>query len=121
VHSNILTAPRAIQFGLESTLIIRNTDMSNPLSVTTADFYDTEGKLVKRFVETPLLLQPLETRYIHIPVTKPSAGLGANFIVRWSADREINAPIVECLMIGTRSGQGISFISTGKVIQEHGR
>ena len=47
--------------------------------------------------------------------------LGANFIVRWSAEREMNSPIIECLMIGTQSGQGISFVSSGKVIKEHTR
>jgi hypothetical protein len=121
VYSNIFTAPRAIPFSLEATLVIRNTDMSESLRVTTIDFYDTEGKLVKRFVETPLVLQPLETKYIYLPGKNAAGGLGANFVVRWTAAREINAPIVECLMIGTKSGQGISFISAGKAIKEHAR
>jgi len=121
VYSNIFTAPRAIPFSLEATLIIRNTDMSESLRVTTIDFYDTEGKLVKRFAETPLVLQPLETKYIYLPGKNAAGGLGANFIVRWTAAREINVPIVECLMIGTKSGQGISFISAGMAIKEHAR
>ena len=119
VYSNILTAPRGIPFSLEATLIIRNTDMTNSLNVTAADFYDTEGKVIKQFVGTALTLKPLETKYIYLPKEGTEGGLGANFIVRWSAGRAINAPIVECLMIGARSAQGISFVSPGKVIEEH--
>ncbi|HEY6951571.1 MAG TPA: DUF3124 domain-containing protein [Bacteroidota bacterium] len=121
VYSNILTAPRGIPFSLEATLIIRNTDMTNTLKVSTADFYNTEGKVIKQFVESAMILKPLETRYIYLPEKGTEGGLGANFIIRWSADRAINAPIVECLMIGARSSQGISFISPGKVIEEHSR
>lgn len=119
VYSNILTAPRGIPFSLEATLIIRNTDMTNALKVTTADFYDTEGKVIKRFLNSAMTLQPLETKYIYLPEKGAEGGLGANFIVRWTAERAINAPIIECLMIGARSSQGISFVTPGKVIEEH--
>lgn len=118
VYSNILTAPRGIPFSLEATLIIRNTDMTNAVKVTTADFYDTKGKVIKQFLDSPMMLQPLETKYIYLPEKRIEGGLGANFIIRWSAERVINAPIIECLMIGARSSQGISFISPGKVIEE---
>lgn len=121
VYSNILTAPRGIPFSLEATLIIRNTDMTNALKVTTADFYDTEGKVIKQFIQSPMMLNPLETKYIYLPEKEAKGGLGANFIIRWSAEHAVNAPIIECLMIGARSSQGISFISPGKVLQEHTR
>lgn len=118
MYSNIFTAPKAIAFPLEATLIIRNTDPANSLTVTLADFYDTEGKLLKKYLEKEVVLKPLETTHIFIPRSKAEGGVGSNFIVRWNSAKEINAPIVECLMIGTISGQGISFISSGKVIQE---
>ena len=121
VDSHVLTAPRGMRFSLGATLVIRNTDMSNSMRVTTADFFDTEGKLLKRFADTPMDLKPLETKFVHLPEKDVAGGLGANFIVRWSAGREINSPIIECLMIGTQSGQGISFVSSGKVIKEHTR
>ncbi len=121
VDSHVLTSPRGVPFSLGVTLVIRNTDMSNSLKVTTADFFDGEGKLLKRFAETAMDLGPLQTKYVHLPEKEALGGLGANFIVRWTAEREINTPIIECLMIGTKSGQGISFVSSGKVIKEHTR
>jgi hypothetical protein len=39
--------------------------------------------------------------------------------VEWVAEKEISEPVVEAVMIGTESTQGISFISPGKVIKSH--
>jgi hypothetical protein len=38
--------------------------------------------------------------------------------VRWAAETAVVPPVIECLMIGTRSGQGISIVSQGRVVQE---
>jgi hypothetical protein len=44
-------------------------------------------------------------------------GSGANFIVEWIAQTEISEPLVEAVMIGTDSQQGISFVGQGRVIK----
>lgn len=118
VYSNILTAPKGVEFHLDATLTIRNTDLEDSLVVVSADFYDTAGKLLKRYFETPMGLKPLETKHIYIPGESEKGGLGANFIVRWKSHEPINVPIIECVMTGTRSNQGISFIVSGQVVQE---
>lgn len=118
VHSTIFTASRAVPFHLEATLIIRNADPTASFKVSAADFYDTKGKLLKNYLPEPLELKPLETKYIFIPQKQLDGGVGANFIVRWRAESEINVPIIECLMTGTKSGQGISFVNQGQVIRE---
>jgi len=43
-------------------------------------------------------------------------GSGANFIVRWRSDIQVNAPIIESIMIGTLNQQGVSFTSREQVI-----
>ena len=54
-------------------------------------------------------------RYV-IPESDKSGGSGANFIVEWKSDKYVNPPIVESVMIGTQTQQGISFTSRGRVI-----
>jgi len=120
VYGNIFSAPKAIPFSLATILSIRNTDLEHPLRVTAADFYDTGGRLLKRFYTAPVTLAPLESVHVYIPEKESSGGTGANFIVRWRAAQPINAPIIECVMFGTRSGQGISFVSPGRVIRDSG-
>ena len=118
VYSNVFAGPRKLPLQLAATLSIRNTDMSASFRVTTIDYYDTNGKLVRRHLERPAFVGPLATIYVHIEEKDTIGGFGANFIVRWQAASAVNAPIVECVMIGATSGQGISFVSPGQEIRE---
>jgi hypothetical protein len=118
VYSNVFSAPKRVPFYLAAILSIRNTDMANPITVQSADYFDTKGKLLKRYYQQPVTLAPLETIYIYIPEDDVAGGFGANFIIKWKALQEVNMPIIECVMIGTKSGQGISFVSPGQVIKD---
>lgn len=118
VYSNVFTGPRKLPFQLATTLSIRNTDLSASILVTSIDYYDTTGRLVRHYLEKPLALGPLASSFVHIEEKDVSGGFGANFIVRWSANKIINAPIIECVMIGATSGQGISFVSPGQEIKD---
>ena len=118
VYSNIISGPRKRPLHLEATLSIRGTDPSASLRITAIDYYDTNGRLVRRFLDRPRTLGPLASTDVHIEEKDVSGGFGANFIVRWEADRIINAPIIECVMIGVAGGQGISFVSPGQEIRE---
>lgn len=121
VYSNVFSAPKAIPFHLATILSIRNTDLSETITISTADYYDTKGKLLRSYYKQAVHLAPLESTHIYLPEDDTAGGFGANFIVRWKAAREVNAPIIECVMIGAKSGQGISFVSQGQVIREGGR
>ncbi len=118
VYSNIFSAPKKIPFNLATILSIRNTDMANSINVLTADYYDTKGKLVRRYIQKPIVLSPLESTEIYIPEDDTAGGTGANFSVKWSSKKEVNVPIIESVMIGMKSGQGISFVSPGQEIRE---
>ena len=121
VYSNIFSAPRKIPFNLATLLSVRNTDMSGSITIISADYYDTKGKLVRRYYQQPVTLAPLESTSIYIPEDDTVGGSGANFIVKWTSSREVNAPIVESVMIGMKSGQGISFVSPGQEIRSSAR
>ena len=118
VYSNVFSGPRNLPFQLAATLSIRNTDSSASFRISAIDYYDTNGKLVRRYLEKPVALGPLASTYVHIEEKDVSGGFGANFIVKWSTEKPINAPIIECVMIGASSGQGISFVSAGQEIKE---
>lgn len=117
-YSNVFTGPRKLPYQLATSLSIRNTDPSASFQITTIDYYDTNGKLVRRYLEKPIGLGPLASTLVHIEEKDTSGGFGANFIVKWNSDLAINSPIVECVMIGATGGQGISFVSSGQEIKE---
>jgi len=118
VYSNIFSAPKKIPYNLAAILSIRNTDMSNSINIIAADYYDTKGKLVRKYYPQPITLAPLESTDIFIPEEHTAGGTGANFIVKWNSQKEVNVPIIEAVMIGMKSGQGISFVSPGQEIKE---
>jgi hypothetical protein len=121
VYSNVFTAPKKIPFQLATILSIRNTDPKNSILVTAADYFSTKGSLIRKYLEKDQTLGPLESTYIYIPEGDDKGGFGANFIVKWTAVKAVNIPIIECVMIGAKSGQGISFVSPGQVIREDTR
>jgi hypothetical protein len=118
IYSHIYSGLKGRPFDLAATLSIRNTDPKYPISITGVEFYDSEGNRVKQYLDAALTLRPLaSTRYV-LKEGEIGGGSGANFLVRWKADRPVNPPIIEGIMIGTRSGQGISFVCPGRVISE---
>ncbi|MEH2139013.1 DUF3124 domain-containing protein [Nostoc sp.] len=116
VYSHIYHHNRQEIFELAVTLSIRNTDLTNPIVITAVRYYNSEGKLVKQYLERPIQLDALASTDFFINRNDTSGGLGANFIVEWVAQTNISEPIVEAVMIGTDFQQGISFISPGRVI-----
>jgi hypothetical protein len=121
VYSHVYSGDKALPFNLAVMLSIRNTDPRNALRVLAIEYYDNDGKLLEKHLAKPLPLGPLASHHVFIKESDEAGGFGANFLVRWEADKEINPPVIESVMIGARSGQGISFLSRGQVIEERAR
>lgn len=115
-YSHIYSGNRERPFLLTVTLSIRNIDPTHQITIILADYYETQGKLLKKHIQTPVTLNPLESLRYVIPERDKSGGSGANFIVQWKANKPVNAPIVESIMIGTQTQQGVSFTSRGREI-----
>ena len=115
-YSHIYSGDRERPLLLTVTLSIRNIDPKHQIKITLVDYYETQGKLLTKYIDKQLTLKPMEsTRYV-IPERDKSGGSGANFIVEWYSEKLVNPPIIESVMIGTKSGQGVSFTSRGKEI-----
>lgn len=117
-YSNVYSGPKKNPFQLATMLSIRNVDLSGSFKVTAIDYYDNDGRLIRRFAESPMSIGPLGSHHIYLEEKDTRGGFGANFIVRWASDKTINTPIIECVMIGATGGQGISFVSPGQEIKE---
>lgn len=115
-YSHIYHGPRAVEFDLTCTLSIRNTDMSNSIELVSVNYYDSGGELVRRYQKDSVMLEKLATQEYIVDLSDKSGGSGANFIVVWRAEKPVNAPLVEAVMIGTQGNQGVSFTSRARPV-----
>ncbi|VEN74856.1 conserved hypothetical protein [Candidatus Desulfarcum epimagneticum] len=115
-YSHIYSGNRERPFMLTVTLSIRNIDPKHRIKINMVDYYETQGKLLKKYMDKPIILNPLGSLRYVISERDKTGGSGANFMVEWQSNKFVNPPIIESIMIGTQSQQGVSFTSRGKVI-----
>jgi len=112
-YSHIYHGSKETPLLLSVTLSLRNTDMKHAITVTAVNYHDTKGVLVKEYLQKAMVIGPLSSERFIVPQDDNSGGSGANFIVEWAAQQQVNPPIIEAVMIGTQSQLGISFSSRG--------
>ena len=96
---------------------IRNTDMKNTIRLASARYYDTHGKLIREFMPAGIDIGPLGTHELFIASSDKSGGSGANFIIVWTANQTVSAPIVEALHTDIRSSRALMFVTTARQIK----
>lgn len=117
VYSSIYVGEGNQTSDLTVTLTVRNTDREAPITVTAARYYNTAGGLLHSYVEEPAVLGPLASADTVVRESDTRAGVGGSFVVEWSAPVDVSEPVIEAIMIGAGSQQGISFVSEGRVIE----
>ena len=105
-------------FDLTITISIRNVSMTDSVYILNADYYNTVGMNVRRYLKDPIFLQPMETVEIIIEDRDMEGGSGANFIFDWAVENEKNPPLFEAVMISPYEQQGLAFSTRGVRIFE---
>jgi len=117
-YSEIFHTSSGQTTNLTVTLAIHNTDSEQPIIIQSVEFYNTEGELVRNYVDEPLVLQSLGTTGFVVAANDDSGGFGANFIVEWIAETPVSEPVIEGIMINTSSQQGLSLITTRRILDQ---
>jgi hypothetical protein len=118
VYSHIVIGERRIEFQLSVNLSIRNIDPKNPITILAADYYDSNGVVVRKFVTKPVTIKPMASKYFFITQSDKSGGWGANYLIKWKSATEVNEPIIVSVTYGARGTHSVSFVSRGKAIRE---
>jgi hypothetical protein len=118
VYSHVYTSNDARPFDLAVTLSARNTDRDRPIVVTSVRYHDRDGRLVRDYLKVPLRIAPLASMDFFVQESDATGGFSASFLLEWVAEHRVTAPVVEAVMIGTASTQGISFTCPGRVVAE---
>lgn len=112
VYSNIYQRTRNDRTSLTSTLSIHNTSETDTLFVTRIDYYNTEGELVKKHLESTIYVNTFETIEYVVEEQDNSGGSGANFVIEWHGNEKLN-PLFQAVMIGGLGSKTFSFTTEG--------
>jgi len=97
---------------LATTLSVHNISFRESIWVHKVRYYDTEGQMVREFIEEKVSLLPMATYQVSVS-PKDTTGLGANFLIEWEAKAGVPAPLVEAVHVSISSTIGTSFVTRG--------
>lgn len=95
---------------------IRNTDPARAIRVTSAQYFDTDGKRLREYVTAPRTIPKMGTMELFIPRSDDTGGSGANFVIVWKSDAPASPPIVEGFHANLPAGRSIAFTTTARPI-----
>lgn len=101
---------------LSSTVSIRNINKQDTIYINKIEYFNTQGQLVKSFLENSIYIAPMETVEIVIELSDTEGGTGANFVFDWSIKPDSNEPLFEAVMISAVGNKGFGFVTHGKKI-----
>jgi len=98
---------------LSATLSIRNTSFKDSLIVSRIDYYNTEGSLVRQYLDNPISLSPMGTINYVVEKDDDTGGPGANFIVALGANTNNVKPLIQAVMINYSGNKALAFCTDG--------
>ena len=113
VYSEIYERTEKLTYGLTVTVSLRNVSAADSIFILRADYYNTHGDLLRKYINWPIYIKPMETVEIVIDEVDKGGGTGTNFIFDWAIKNPNLEPFFEAVMITTTGQQGISFTTQG--------
>lgn len=118
VYSNIYDRDGTKKFMLTTTISIRNTSFIDSAILLSATYHDSYGKILSEYIDSSLLVSPLESIEFVVEEFEKVGGAGANFIIEWAATRYSDQLMIQAIMISSQGQQGISFLSEARIIDQ---
>ncbi|MEQ8924493.1 MAG: DUF3124 domain-containing protein [Fulvivirga sp.] len=118
VYSQIYSRSEDIILDLTATVSIRNTNRNDTIFIDHAEYFNSEGKSLRKYFNKTIYVAPMETVEIVIDQYDKSGGTGANFIFDWKIKPGSNKPLFEGVMISASGNLGLSFTTTGQHIRK---
>ncbi len=117
VYSHVYQKNENRTFNLTITVSIRNISTEDTIYLATADYFNTSGDPIRKYLKSPVYVAPLETIELIIAENDNEGGSGANFIFDWATKQGTPPPLLEAIMISTYHQQGLSFSTRGVVVE----
>ena len=117
IYSSIYWGDEAQLTDLTAVMSVRNIDESHSLVITSVEYYDSDGRMVRQYLEGPARLGPLMTADFVIRRADVTGGAGANFLVKFGMEEPGPDPLIQAIMLGQIGSASISFLTEGRVVE----
>lgn len=104
-YGNRFAASQTPKTLLSALVSIRNTDAKRTIRITVAKYYDTNGRFLRDYLASPVVLAPFGTTELFIEQHDESGGSGANFLIHWESDEPVNPPLIQAIHANMDSGK----------------
>lgn len=116
VYSDIYQQDGTKRYPITITISIRNTSLIDSAYIESTLYYDSYGKLLHAYVDSTILLSPLESIEFVVEEKENSGGAGANFIVEWAATKYSDQILIQAIMVNAYNG--FSFQTNAKIVEK---
>lgn len=117
IYSSLHVADHVQPVDLGATLSLRNIGEAGSIVITAVDYYDSDGKKIRSFIDAPAELGPLMSAEFFVARADRTGGSGANFLVRWARRDAGPDLMVEAVMLGRDGNAGISLLAKGQEVR----
>lgn len=117
-HGNVAATGRTDVTLLSVLVSVRNTDPLNSIRVVSANYYNTEGVLLRNSLPAPRVVPPFGTLELFVEQRENLGGSGANYAIKWDATVPVSQPTIDALHSRFQAGYSVAFISRGRAISE---
>lgn len=118
IYSDIYVDRENSALLLAATLSIRNTSLMNPLYIDLIDYYNTQGDLVRHYLENPIVLPPMASVNYVIEREDAAGGSGANFLLSIRKKTSTSTPLVQAVMVGDVGNTSFAFSTDGYIVNQ---
>lgn len=115
-HGEMDSKGRPMKTLVSVSVSIRNTDLAKSIRITSAQYFDTDGKKLREYLPSPKTIGPMGTHEIFVPRSDDTGGSGANFVIVWKSDTPASPPIVEGFHANLPVGRSIAFTTSARPI-----
>jgi hypothetical protein len=117
-HGDMDNAGQPAKTLVSVSVSIRNTDPVKSIRLTSAQYYDTDGKKLREYVPSPKIIGPMGTYELFVPRSDDAGGSGANFLITWKSDKPASPPIVEGVHANLPVGRTMAFTSSARALPD---
>lgn len=118
VYSEVAYGDRRAVLNLAVTVMLRNLDANQSITLKRVDYLGVNGAVVRPFLSEARPLKPMAAETYVIRESDRAGGSSSGVLVEWESVEPVLPPLVEGVMVNGAYNQGMAFVTAARVLAE---